>query len=122
MVPPTEVSDCRPAHVEQFTIFADGESTTWMRKVTLRQKSESRSSCSKRSGPQPESEDVGEVGGLWIVGNVVELDEGEEGSSSPWCRSKHWASEDRCDEVSMVGEENRDEFRKIRGRTARCVE
>ena len=40
------------------------------------------------------SEVYGEVGGVWIVGNVE-----EEGLGRPGCQSKHWAHKDRRDGV-----------------------
>ena len=36
------------------------------------------------------SEEGGEVGGGWIVGNVMDLGEEETGTRRPGCRSKCW--------------------------------
>ena len=72
---------------------------------------------SRRSGERCESEKDDEVGGLWIVGNVEDLEdeemicerrehrEVEESSGRPGCRSKHWAQlrEDRRDGFSGNG-------------------
>ena len=44
--------------------------------------------CRKRG--QLESEEDEEVGGVWNVGNVVELEEEEESTCRPGCRSKYW--------------------------------
>ena len=41
------------------------------------------SSSSRRSGPQLESEEDGAVGGVWIVGNVMQVDERKETTGSP---------------------------------------
>ena len=48
----------------------------------------------RRCGGQHESEEYGEVGGVWIVGNVVELEEEGEGTGRLGCRSKYSANED----------------------------
>ena len=75
--------------------------------------SDSRSSGTKRSGAQPESEEEGEVGGVWIVGNVEELIEEEaEGTSRPGCRSKYWAGEEQRDELSVIRHVGHNFFRR----------
>ena len=40
--------------------------------------SDKRIGCSRRTGPQPESQEKKEVGGEWIVGDVEELNEEQE--------------------------------------------
>ena len=47
----------------------------------------------RRSGGQLESEEDGGVGGVWIVRNVVELEEEEEGTDRLGCRSKYCSTE-----------------------------
>ena len=52
--------------------------------------------------------------GCGIVGNVVELEEVEEGTGRPWCRSKYWTHEDQRDQLWQVREGRRDGFNEIR--------
>ena len=67
----------------------------------------------QQSGGQPESEEDGEVGSVWIVGHVEELVQEEEGTGRPGCRSKCWAHEDQRDELSKFREDRRDGLSKI---------
>ena len=76
------------------------------------------------SGGQLGSEEDGEVGGVWIVGNVVELEVEEEGTGRlecpskcwahgvsrhqpPECRSKYCADEDHSDQLRRKNREDR---------------
>ena len=68
----------------------------------------------RRSGGQPESEEDGVAGGACIVGNVVELEEEEKGTSCSGCRSKYWAHEEQRDELCKNREDRRDGFSAIR--------
>ena len=75
-----------------------------------------------------ESEENGEVGGVWIVGKAEELEqeeetseyhshthrEVEEGTGRPGYQSKYWTSEDRRDQYE-TREAVRREFSKIHG-------
>ena len=56
----------------------------------------------------------GEAGGVWIVGNVEELEEEEEGTGRPGCRFKYWAHEDQRDEPRKFREDRRDGVGTIR--------
>ena len=71
--------------------------------------SDSRGTGNRKSGQQTASEENGEVGGVWIVGNVMELDEEEEeGTGRQGCRSKYWARKDRSDRFGKIREEQRE--------------
>ena len=77
--------------------------------------SDSRGTGNRKSGPTAPEED-GEVGGVWIVGNVMELDEEEEeGTGRPGRPSKYWARKDRSDRFGKIREEQRDGFSDVGG-------
>ena len=77
------------------------------------------SSSGRRSGDQPESEKGSDVGGMWIVGNVEEMEHeevsdafSEDGADQRDGFSKIRA--DQRDEFSKIRADQRDRFHKIR--------